>query len=452
MAVAPLLQKASEFYWNAHVLKHDIRSYWREIERFKQSDPNKCRSILAKRLHSQLCYFATRKDALPEWKEAARNTDLDRFWEIWERLPILTKDDLRNRFHPESIRSHSQIQGVASSTGGSTGEPTPFLHDEAMRTAKYAAQLYCQMQFGWTPGMPLIQIWGSERDIGKTQGRKYHRLINRLHNLWVVDGYQLTNTTVKRVHDLIHALAPVAIYGFTGLLEYVARHLLESHSMPVPGLVKAAWNGGEMLFENQVSLFDQVFGCPLQNLYGGRELSAMAYQPLGGKSLEVLRPLLFVEIVDDSGSPTAPGKPGRLIWTSTICRGTPFLRYDIGDVGVADLTDRDVAGVRALTALEGRRSGILTLPSGRTIGCIFWNHLFKEYPQIQQFQVALIANRKVELRLKGQEINRECEQKILGVVRKLLDMKDVTIVRVDCIVPTAEGKRLQVVQEDKGIE
>ena len=47
----------------------------------------------------------------------------------------------------------------------------------------------------------------------------------------------------------------------------------------------------------------------------GRELSVMAYQPEGSKRLHLLRPYLFVEIVNDQGRPAAPGESGRQLGT-----------------------------------------------------------------------------------------------------------------------------------------
>ncbi len=87
------------------------------------------------------------------------------------------------------------------------------------------------------------------------------------------------------------------------MLEYVADRVLQRGESASQGLVSVAWNGGEMLFKRQKQLFHDAFGCPLLNLYGGRELSAIACQPRDNGPLELLRPWVFVEVVDDSGRP-----------------------------------------------------------------------------------------------------------------------------------------------------
>lgn len=438
----------STLYWRGRRIDLDIRSCWSDLDDFNALPPHEARRRLAGRLQAQIRHFAARADALPEWREAAQIKDPDDLWAAWTSLPILTKQDLRDRFRPDEMQRRFKLDGVASSTGGSTGEPTPFFHDSAMRTAKYAAQLYCQRQFGWEPGMPVVQVWGSDRDIGKHGRTLKARLEARLLNQWMVDGYRLSADTTDRVMKLISRFRSVALYGFTGLLEFVAGQVLERGAVSsLRGRVHAAWNGGEMLFDQQVELFQSAFGVPLLNLYGGRELSAMAFQQRAGGPLRVLRPLLFVEIVDDLGKPVRPGETGRLIWTSTVCRGTPFLRYDIGDIGSSDDHDQDESGIRALTSLQGRHAGMLKLANGNAIGCLYWNHLFKEYPEIKQFQVALIGDHRIQLRLKGSGFDRDREGQLLAVVKKLVNQNDVTVTWLDCIPLTPQGKRVQVIHE-----
>ena len=437
----------SNTFWRVCVIDRQMRSHWHALDNFRALSPSESRLRLAERLMAQVRYFGERGDALPEWREAARITDPEKFWEIWPSLPIITKKDLRNRFQPAEMERRFGLRGSISSTGGSTGEPTQFFHDEPMIRATDANRLYCRLQVGWEPGMPLIAVWGSERDIGKRGRGLKARFGMRLLNDWMVDGYRLSADTTDRVLELIGRFRFAAIYGFTGLLEFVARQVLEQGAMPPAGRVRAAWNGGEMLFDHQVELFRKAFGVPLLNFYGGRELSAMAFQPHEGASLRVLRPYLFVEIVDDRGKHVPPGETGRLIWTSTVCRGTPFLRYDIGDVGSSEAPDQDESGIHALTRLEGRHSGLMRLPNGGTIGCIFWNHLLKDYPEVEQFQVALIGDRRVELRLRGSGLDQERESRLRDVVRRFLGEGDVRISWVDRIPLTPQGKLVQVVRE-----
>jgi phenylacetate-CoA ligase len=417
-----------------------------ELKQFPQISAGEQRRILARKLLDQIQYFGQRADALPEWREAARIQDPDELWRLWSTLPILSKHDLQEKFPAAEIGRNFGIAGAVGSTGGSTGEPTHFFHDTKMGRACQAALYYTRQQMGWQPGMPTIIVWGSERDIGRDTPWKV-RLNGQWRNEYLLDGYHLGDQTVSRVLEIVRQRAPVAIYGFTSMLEYIADSILKRNAALQPGLVAAAWNGGEMLFQEQRDVFRRGFGHPLLNAYGGRELSTMACQGSENGYLEIVRPWLVLEIVDEAGRPVGPGEGGRLIWTSTICRGTPFLRYDIGDLGTYNSDGVNESGISAIAELHGRVAGLLELPDGRKINNIYWNHLFKEIPEVRQFQVTLRSAGTLDVLLCGAGFSNEREQQVRTVLRNFLGRVPVHLMWVDEIPRSAQGKLIQVIRE-----
>jgi phenylacetate-CoA ligase len=417
-----------------------------EVAHHRSLPPPEARRDIGERLLSQLRYFGSRADALPEWREAAKARTAEDLWRIWPALPILAKKDLNTRFAPEEVQRRFGLAGRANSTGGSTGEPTRVFHDDAMVHTCFVASIYMQREMGWRPGMPILSIWGSDRDIGK-EPKSQDRLRRWLRQVWPIAGFEVNEKTVDAVLEFLRRHRTVAMLGYSSLLESVARQVLKRGDLPPVGRVHTAWNGGEMLFDFQSDLFRQAFGVPVLNCYGGRELSAMAYQVKPGGPLWVVRPFLFVEIVDDAGKPVPPGEPGRLLWTSTVCRGTPFLRYDIGDVAVSDGSQQDESGIRSLKELQGRTAGVLHLPNGKMINCIFWNHLFKEFQEIEQFQVALQKDGAIQLRFKGTPFTQEREAALRQILSKFLVDIPVTVLWTERIPLTKEGKLVQVVRE-----
>jgi phenylacetate-CoA ligase len=294
--------------------------------------------------------------------------------------------------------------------------------------------------------MATISVWGSERDIGRAASRR-NRISGRLRADWIVDGYSLDASTVERFHALLRSRHPAAVYGFTSMLEFVARETLRRQLSPPLGWIAAAWNGGEMLYPEQAELFERAFGVPLLNLYGSREFSAMAYQSAKNGPLTILRPLLFLEVVNERNMPAAPGDSGRLVWTSLICRGTPLLRYECGDLGRYSVNGADESGIRELDQLHGRTAGLLLLANGKTVNNLFWNHLFKDFSEIEQFQIVVSRERGLKLRLKGTGISPGQETRVRDTLRSFIGELPVRMEWVDRIPLTRQGKLEQVVRE-----
>jgi phenylacetate-CoA ligase len=434
-----------ELMWMSYFGARGRAAAWKQMDAHRELDGSRARSDIARRLLAQVHYFGAREDALSEWREAASIRDPNELWKIWPQFPIMTRRDLQSRFEAREIQRRFGIKGVVSHTGGSTGEPTPYLHDPRMLWSSTAARAYCRLKFGWKPGMATVCLWGSDRDIGRAESLR-NRVSGRLRRDWIVGGYSIDSTTADRVFALITGNLPVAMYGFTSMLEFVAREALR-RDLRLPGrAIATAWNGGEMLYPNQAEIFRKAFGVPLLNLYGSRELSAMAYQPQVGAPLIPLRPFLFVEIVDDEGNPARPGQSGRLLWTSTVCRGTPFLRYECGDLGCYDEGGCDESGIRTLRELHGRTAGLIQI-NGKTINGLFWNHLFKEFPCIEQFQIVVKGQRELKLRLKGHQLSIAQEAHVRCMIERLLGDVPVQMVWVERIPRARQGKIEQVIRE-----
>ena len=144
-------------YWQRYERQYDVARVAGTIDDFRRRPPDEARRLLAARLRDQLRRFAARPDALAEWREAARLDDLDALWDAWPSLPILTKADLRERFPARALRAQG-VEGQLSATGGSTGEPTTFIHDAASVRRMNAVMHVARQALGWRPGMPTICV------------------------------------------------------------------------------------------------------------------------------------------------------------------------------------------------------------------------------------------------------------------------------------------------------
>jgi hypothetical protein len=115
-------------------------------------------------------------------------------------------------------------------------------------------------------------------------------------------------------------------------------------------------------------------------------------------------------------------------------------------MGCAANDNTGESGVRALAQLQGRVAGLLRLPDGRVINCIFWNHLFKEYEEIEQFQIILVADRKIDICLKGKSLSEERIQGLRSVLARFLGNVPFDVALTDRLALGPQGKLDQVVR------
>ncbi len=433
---------------SAYGWAHHVTRVLHELDRFCRPQPDPITSTLVFRLRSTLKYFGSRLGGVPEWESVGAIDTQDEFIRCWQRLPILTKDTLNRDFPPDKLRA-AGLHGVLSSTGGSTGQPTRFLLDRAVLNVNAAKTLYARRQIGWRPEMTTIAVWGSDVDVGG-HGSVLAHIKHRLCNTRVIGGYKLDDRTVSRFLSTVSRCRIAAVYGFTSMLEFLARGVLERGV--TLSQIRVCWNGGEMLLPDQAKLISAAFGAPVWNFYGCREVSLIAFQNRSHDVLTVLRPYLMVEIVDDDGNPVQPGVPGRILITNTACRATPFIRYDVGDIATYSEKHRDVCGVSAIQELIGRRAGTVKLGDGLVLSALYWNHLFKDYQEVRQFQVILGDESAITLRLVGTGMNLARETSLRTVICRCLGNRQLALKWVNDIPRTRAGKLIQVISESHRVE
>jgi phenylacetate-CoA ligase len=117
-----------------------------------------------------------------------------------------------------------------------------------------------------------------------------------------------------------------------------------------------------MLFEDDKMLLKKQLGIPIVNEYGASELDLIAFQNPDGE-WQVNAETLYVEILDENDMVLEHGKEGRIVITSLFNKAHPFIRYDIGDIGILD--EKSTLQKPVLKQLIGRTNDVAHLPSGK---------------------------------------------------------------------------------------
>ena len=270
-------------------------------------------------------------------------------------LPLLTKEIVReqgDRLHASDI---SDRKSYSNTSGGSTGEPVCLLQDKQYDAWNIATKLYFNWALGKDVGDSEIKFWGSDRDILAGSLALKDRMINRLYHREFVNTYRLGSHELDQLIALNNRFKPVAYWSYMESALELARYLAKHPQTFVPPKFVISTIG---------PLTDDVRGeiqthmkCPVYNQYGSREVGGMSCECPSQQGMHTFPWWNRVEVVDDANLPMDQGE-GRVVVTTLENYSMPLIRYDIGDVAIADGYGCEC----------GRHSFKLKTVMGRTLG------------------------------------------------------------------------------------
>ncbi|MEO8365075.1 MAG: phenylacetate--CoA ligase family protein [Pseudoxanthomonas sp.] len=295
----------------------------------------------------------------------------------YARLPILTKQDVRDNFEQlKSSRHRGRL--LYKTTGGSTGEPLTIGYTRESYERRTAVMF---RGYGWANaklGRRALYLWGVA-----SQGFK-ERLHHALFNRRMLDIYNMSDANMHEYVREIDRRRPEIIVSYVASIVRLSQWLLKNGvRVHAPQAVLCA---AEPLYEYQRKLIEQAFGCQVYNTYGCREFMLIASECEQRDGLHVNADHLRVELGDHIFASTERGIPRQVLVTDLHNYGAPLLRYANGDMA----SERKGAcacgrGLPLLDKIEGRSMDALRTPQGHYVGELL-EHLMFDTPGIARFQ------------------------------------------------------------------
>ena len=280
----------------------------------------------------------------------------------WNDLPIITKAAFQKPLKERLSRGFTLKDVYINKTSGSSGDPFIFAKDKFSHALTWATNIN---RFGWY-GIDFntsyqARFYGIPLDfIGNTK----ERLKDFLSNRFRFSVFDLSDVVLERFLQQFETKKFDYINGYTSSIVLLAKFLEKKnivlkHICPT---LKVCVVTSEMLFDNDKILLEKQFGVAVVNEYGASELDIIAFQNSEGK-WQVNSETLFVEILDENNNVLPYGAAGRVVITSLFNKAHPFIRYDIGDIGILD--EKSTPKKPILQQLIGRTNDIAILPSGK---------------------------------------------------------------------------------------
>jgi phenylacetate-CoA ligase len=344
------------------------------------------------------------------------------------------------------FRRHRLVRNTSS---GSIGTPTVFYEDGSTAALSWVHELRLKQWFGLAPGVKEARLSAISTEY--TAKSKLPSAREWLWNQMILPGYFLSDPEHELSLRKIRKFRPRVLWGptaaLTGLAHYV-RRINEDLSRCRPDLVISR---AAPLYAHEKKILTEVFGCPVTNIYGTRELGHVAMNCPHG-SIHVNQENYIVEI-EGVGINQENAGPGKILITPLYESPMPFLRYRIGDI--AELEENDCPCGRSLTVLKkimGRIGEVFKTKDGHLIEPNFWSIAFEDgrpSQDVERFQVVYRRNGWIRFRIVPKPgYSAETEADLRHFIEKNLPSSlQVEFEYVSDIKPQPSGKYLFVVNE-----
>lgn len=280
----------------------------------------------------------------------------------WDALPILTKKNLQRPLAERLSEGYSKSDIYVNKTSGSSGDPFVFAKDKFSHALTWASNT---TRFGWF-GIDFnaslqARFYGIPLD---KKGYWKERVKDWLLHRYRFPVFDLSDAVLEKYLAHFYRKKFDYINGYTSSIVLFAKFLERKNLVlkEICPTLRVCIVTSEMLFHDDKILMEKQFGVPVVNEYGASELDLIAFENPQGE-WQVNAETLFVEVVDDSGKTLPYGEEGRIVVTSLDNKAHPFIRYDLGDVGMLD--EKSTPQKPILKKLTGRTNDVAQLPSGK---------------------------------------------------------------------------------------
>jgi len=360
------------------------------------------------------------------------------------RLPTMNKRDARENV--DQLVWRAAPGGVFKyTTGGSSGEPLIFYFGRTRQASDAAGRMRARRWWGVQPGEREAYLWGAPVELNKTDRIKTLR--DRLVNQLVLNAFAMSPERMDAYLDALQAWQPRCVYGYASSVALLAAYAeARQRTLHLPRL-RVVCTTGEPLYPHQRELIARVFGAPVANEFGSRDIGFTAHEAPGGQML-LMSESHIVEVLDAAGQPVAPGEAGEAVITGLTSAAQPFIRYRTGDVlRVSAEPAAGGQGLHVIAEVTGRQTDFVVAADGRVMHALAVIYVLRAVPGIAQFKCIQHALDRMEVQIVPNAGWNEAAHAavVAGLRARLGDALHVEVRMLDEIPPEASGKHRYVV-------
>lgn len=365
----------------------------------------------------------------------------------WNKLPSITKDDVRVAGSDLIAANYDPGKLILSQSGGSTGMPLVCYHDnKTLQDVHAAAWAYCRP--GVTRKDRFATFQGLELIPPSQKAGPYWRF-NKAMNQRLYSIFHLSESTIKEYIDDIDNFKPVYFAGYANSL-YLLAKLAEENGIIPKWSPKAVLSTSEQLLSSYKETIETVFRTKVWDAYSQDETcGSITEYECGYYHYDRAYGYMEFEDIEIDGN----RKVAEIICTGLLNYVWPLLRYRVGDIVEYEIAEQCPGCGRAgpiIHSIRGRTGDVVVLPSGRRFPHI--SLIVKNLHGVRQLQIVQEAVDRIIIRYVPSENYRgkEDDELIVDSFQKAFNEPIKWVLqRVDRIEQTRGGKFLSIVNEIK---
>lgn len=348
-------------------------------------------------------------------------------------FPVVSKKDYIKDF--EAFRSSEFLNDDELHkvyTSGSTGTPFMAFQDRGKVQWHQAGLINLNNSIGWKLGDKFLffRVWGISHGSSKLQ-----LFMTNTVPVNVIDFNDEKKEDIRcrllKDHNL-HLMLGYAS-AIESLSDYLSKYK-EDYG------IRLVVSDSENLSNTAKNTIREVFNCEVLNRYANNENGILAISmTTDDPRMYVNYPEYYVEILDfNSDTPVEVGKPGRIVITDLYNKAFPFIRYDTGDIAVADKMSGG-GQCTVIRELMGRVSNSLRDTNGNVLSETTVVAFFENIVGIKRHQIAQLSKNQYEIRIENRD--NKIDELLIEHGKSLFGKDaEVTVLHVERIQQGKNGK------------
>jgi len=301
-------------------------------------------------------------------------------------------------------------------TTGSTGNPMIFYLDKRVIDIETANvwRFYNWCGVGLNDKVVILR-----GDVFPTKEKLKYKLTHFKKRMYL-SSYYLDDENIEEIISIFMDYKPRLLSGFPQSI-YILAKFMKKFGIYVDFKMSIA-TSSETLFEYQRELIEKQFNTKIFDYYGLSERVVAAAECEKHNGYHIIPEYGLMELIKDNEW-VDEGETGKIIGTSLLNYSMPFIRYEVGDIGIYTNEKCECnRSFRLLKSIEGRLSDIIITSDGKYVSGAafehFWKHKIGNFvPEIEHCQIIQESRKNLLINIVS---NRELEKNKINLIKNKL--------------------------------